>query len=43
MASKKRVVLDLNSKMKVVEASKKDGLSVKEIMKKFSAGIRPII
>jgi hypothetical protein len=38
MASKKRVVLVLNAKVKVVEASKKDKLSVKEIVTEFNDG-----
>jgi hypothetical protein len=35
MASKKRVVLDLNAKVKVVEASKKDKPTMKQIVSKF--------
>jgi hypothetical protein len=38
MASKKRVVLDLNAKVKVVEASEKDKLTVKQIVGKFKTG-----
>jgi hypothetical protein len=38
IASKKRVVLVLNTKVKVVEASEKDKLSVKEIMTEFNDG-----
>jgi hypothetical protein len=37
MASKKRVVLDLNGKVKVIEASKKDKLTVKQIVGKTQA------
>jgi hypothetical protein len=35
MAWKKRVVLDLNAKAKVVEASEKDKLTMKQIVGKF--------
>jgi hypothetical protein len=38
MASKKRVVLDLNAKMKVIEASEKDKLTMKQIVGKFKIG-----
>jgi hypothetical protein len=38
MASKKRVVLDLNTKVKVIQASEKDKLSVKQIMANFNIG-----
>jgi transposase len=38
MASKKRVVLDLHTKIKVVEVCEKDKLSVKDIVTKFSVG-----
>jgi hypothetical protein len=38
MASMKRVVFVLNTKVKVVEASEKDKLSVKEIMTEFRDG-----
>jgi hypothetical protein len=38
MASKKRVVLDLNGKVKVIEASEKDKLTVKQIVGKFKIG-----
>jgi hypothetical protein len=33
--SKKRIVLELNTKVKVIEASEKDKLSVKEIVINF--------
>jgi hypothetical protein len=32
MVSKKRVVLDLNAKMKVIEASEKDKLTVNKLL-----------
>jgi hypothetical protein len=35
MAWKKRVMLDLNAKAKVVEASEKDKLTMKQIVGKF--------
>jgi hypothetical protein len=38
MGSKKRVVLDLNAKVKVIEASEKDKLTVKQIVDKFKIG-----
>jgi hypothetical protein len=38
MASKRRVVLDLNSKVKVIEVSEKDKLTVKQIIGKFKIG-----
>jgi hypothetical protein len=38
MASKKRVVLDLNAKVKVVEAKKKDKPTMKQIVSKFKIG-----
>lgn len=38
MDSKKRVVLDLNTTIKVMEASKKGKLSVKVIVEKFKIG-----
>jgi hypothetical protein len=38
MASKKRVVLVHKTKVKMVEASEKDKLSVKEIMTEFNDG-----
>jgi hypothetical protein len=38
MALKKRVVLDLNAKVQVVEASKKDKLNIKQIVGKFKIG-----
>jgi hypothetical protein len=38
MALKKRVVLDLNAKVKVVEASEKDKLNIKQIVGKFKIG-----
>jgi hypothetical protein len=38
MGSKKRVVLDLNSKVKVIEASEKEKLTVKQIAGKFKIG-----
>jgi hypothetical protein len=38
MASKKRVVLDRNTKVKVIEASEKEKLAVKQIVAKFSIG-----
>jgi hypothetical protein len=38
MASKKRVVLDLNTKGKVIQASEKEKLTVKQIVAKFNIG-----
>ena len=38
MTSKTRVVLDLNTRVKVIHASKRDKLSVKQIMKMFNIG-----
>jgi hypothetical protein len=38
MASKKRVVLDLNAKVKVVEASEKDKRTVKQTVGKSEIG-----
>jgi hypothetical protein len=38
MGSKKSVVLDLNAKVKVIEASEKDKLTVKQIVGKFKIG-----
>jgi hypothetical protein len=38
MASKKRVVLDLNTKVKVSQASEKEKLTVKQIVAKFNIG-----
>jgi hypothetical protein len=38
MASKNWVVLDLNAKVKVVEASEKDKLTIKQIVGKFKIG-----
>jgi hypothetical protein len=38
MATKTRVVLDLNTRLKVIHASERDKLSVKQIMKMFSVG-----
>jgi hypothetical protein len=38
MGSKKRVVLDLNAKVKVLEVSEKDKLTVKQIVGKFKIG-----
>jgi hypothetical protein len=38
MASKNWVVLDLNAKVKVVEASEKDKLTMKQIVGKFRIG-----
>jgi hypothetical protein len=38
MGSKKRVVLDLNAEVKVIEASEKDKLTVKQIVRKFKIG-----
>jgi hypothetical protein len=38
MGSKKRVVLDLNAEVKVIEASEKDKLTVKKIVGKFKIG-----
>jgi len=36
MATKTRVVLDLNTRVKVTHASERDKLSVKQIMKMFN-------
>jgi putative IMPACT (imprinted ancient) family translation regulator len=38
MASKKRAVVDRNAKMKVIEASEKDKLTMKQIVGKFKIG-----
>jgi hypothetical protein len=38
MATKTRVVLDLNTRVKVIHASEQDKLSVKQIMKMFNIG-----
>ena len=38
MATKTRVVLDLNTGVKVIHASQRDKLSVKQIMKMFNVG-----
>jgi hypothetical protein len=38
MGSKKRIVLDLNAKVKVIEASEKNKLTVKQIVGKFKIG-----
>jgi uncharacterized protein (DUF433 family) len=38
MASKKRVVLDFKTKVKVILASEKEKLSVKQIVAKFNFG-----
>jgi len=38
MATKTRVVLDLNTRVKVIHASERDKLSVKQNMKMFSVG-----
>src|SRR5215469_7205770 len=38
MATKTRVVLDLNTRVKVIHASERDKLSVKQIMKMFNVG-----
>ena len=38
MATKTRVVLDLNTRVKVIHASERDKLSVKQIMKMFNIG-----
>jgi len=38
MTSKTRVVLDLNTRVKVIHASEGDKLSVKQIMKMFNIG-----
>jgi hypothetical protein len=38
MASKKRVVLDLNTKVKVIQARKKEKLMAKQIVEKFNIG-----
>ncbi|PNF15387.1 hypothetical protein B7P43_G01016 [Cryptotermes secundus] len=38
MATKTRVVLDLNTRLKVIHVSKQDKLSVKQIMKMFNVG-----
>jgi hypothetical protein len=38
MATKTRVVLDLNTRVKVIHASERDKLSVMQIMKMFNAG-----
>ena len=38
MARKTRVVLDLNTRVKVIHASERDKFSVKQIMKMFNVG-----
>jgi len=38
MATKTRVVLDPNARVKVIHASEQDKLSVKQIMKMFNVG-----
>jgi hypothetical protein len=38
MGSKKRVVLDLNAKVKFLEVNEKDKLTVKQIVGKFKIG-----
>ena len=38
MATETRVVLDLNRRVKVVHASERDKLSIKQIMKMFNIG-----
>ena len=38
MATKKRVVLDLNTRVKLIHANERDKLSVKQIMKMFNIG-----
>ena len=38
MATKTRVVLDLNTRVKVIHAIERDKLSVKQIMKMFNIG-----
>jgi predicted DNA-binding protein YlxM (UPF0122 family) len=38
MATKTRVVLDLNTRVKVIHASERDKLSVKQIMKMLNIG-----
>ena len=38
MATKTRVVLDLNPRVKVIHASERDKLSVKQIIKMFNVG-----
>jgi predicted DNA-binding protein YlxM (UPF0122 family) len=38
MATKTRVVLDLNTRVKVIHVSERDKLSVKQIMKMFNVG-----
>jgi len=38
MATKTRVVFDINTRVKVIHASKRDKLSVKQIMKMFNVG-----
>ena len=38
MATKTRVVLDLSTRVKVIRASERDKLSVKQIMKIFNVG-----
>src|SRR5215469_7089380 len=38
MATKTKVVLDLNTRVKVIHASERDKLSVKQIMKMFNIG-----
>jgi hypothetical protein len=38
MATNTRVVLDLNTRVKVIHASERDELSVKQIMKLFNIG-----
>jgi predicted Zn-ribbon and HTH transcriptional regulator len=42
MATKTRVVLHLNTRVKVIHLSKRDKLSVKQIMKMFDDGKTPV-
>ena len=38
MATKRRVVIDLNTRVKVIHESERDKFSVKQIMKMFNVG-----
>jgi hypothetical protein len=38
MASKKQIVFELNTKVKVIQASEKEKLTVKQIVAKFNIG-----
>jgi len=42
MVTKTRVVLDLNTRVKVILASERDKLSVKQIMKMLNIGKTPV-